>query len=139
MHAILIPAYNEAESLPRVLEGCQNWAFETPIIVVDNGSSDDTALVAKSCGAIVLHCPTGYADALKHGYHWAMENGVKALVQLDADGQHPPHSIPALLSASKPVIGSLALDKDWAVLAFWNGVWLRLLWDRISVVNCAHK
>ena len=110
MHAILIPAHNEAESLPIVLEGCQKWAREIPIVVVDNGSTDETALIAKSHGAIVLHCPTkGYANALKHGYHWAIENGVKALVQLDADGQHPPHAIPALFECLKTcdwVIGS---------------------------------
>ncbi|MEC8380129.1 MAG: glycosyltransferase family 2 protein [Myxococcota bacterium] len=122
MHAILIPAFNEAESLPFVLEKCQTWSPNTTIIVVDNGSSDDTALVANAHGATVLSCPDkGYANALKHGYQWALESGVSALVQLDADGQHPPHVIPAFFQRVR--------NCDW-VIGSRHGLGCLGAWER---------
>ena len=110
MTAILIPAYNEAPRIARVIQACHAALPGADVLVVDGGSTDSTPAVARSLGATVIPQPgRGYADALRAGYrHLA---GVEAVVQLDADGQHPPEVLPemvAALQAASWVIGSRA-------------------------------
>jgi glycosyltransferase involved in cell wall biosynthesis len=92
----LIPGYNEAERIRAVIEATQAFL---PALVVDDGSSDDTASIAEAAGATVLRqVPNqGKGAALKRGFRWAMENGADAVLMLDADGQHDPAEIPKFL------------------------------------------
>ena len=92
----LIPGYNEAERIAAVIE--QARAF-LPVLVVDDGSRDDTAAVAEAAGATVLRqVPNqGKGAALKRGFRWAIDNGVDMVLMLDADGQHDPAEIPKFL------------------------------------------
>ena len=98
---ILIPACNEAERIGPVLDGIRAHAPGATVVVVDDGSRDGTAWVARERGAVVLSHPfnLGYGAALQTGYHYARRRGASRLVQLDADGQHDPASIPDLLAA----------------------------------------
>jgi glycosyltransferase involved in cell wall biosynthesis len=94
----IIPAYNEAERLMAVVE---QTLLYLPVLVVDDGSTDHTALVASQAGAQVLHQRPnqGKGAALKAGFRRALELGYIAVLTLDADGQHDPQEIPAFLKA----------------------------------------
>lgn len=94
----IIPAYNEAASIGRVIEATQ--PFVEQVVVVDDGSLDDTAAVAAAAGAHVVRQPrnAGKGAALQAGADFAIAAGVDAIVALDADGQHDPQSIPALIA-----------------------------------------
>ncbi|MBN2190786.1 MAG: glycosyltransferase family 2 protein, partial [Candidatus Aureabacteria bacterium] len=95
----VIPAYNEGENIIPVLDSIRKVAPETDILVVDDGSGDNTKKVSLEHGAFVLRLPVnlGYGAALQAGYKYALKNKYKAVVQLDGDGQHDPRDIKALL------------------------------------------
>jgi glycosyltransferase involved in cell wall biosynthesis len=94
----LIPAYNEAVGIAAVAAAAQAFL---PVLVVDDGSLDDTASLAERAGAQVLRqVPNqGKGAALKAGFRWAIEHGYAAVLTLDADGQHDPAEIPGFLAA----------------------------------------
>jgi glycosyltransferase involved in cell wall biosynthesis len=94
----VIPAYQEGPRLAAVIRGAQR---HLPVVVVDDGSSDDTAAVAERAGATVLRqVPNaGKGAALRMGFRHALANGAVAVVTLDADGQHDPADIVAFLAA----------------------------------------
>jgi glycosyltransferase involved in cell wall biosynthesis len=94
----VIPAYQAAATLERVV---RDTAEHLPVLVVDDGSSDETAAVAESAGARVLRqTPNqGKGAALRRGFREALEQGAQAVLTLDADGQHDPSSAPAFLEA----------------------------------------
>jgi glycosyltransferase involved in cell wall biosynthesis len=94
----LIPGYQEGPRIAAVVSGASG---HLPVIVVDDGSTDDTAARAKAAGAdvIVQHPNAGKGAALRTGFRYALEQGATAVVTLDADGQHDPSEIPAFLTA----------------------------------------
>lgn len=94
----LIPAWNEAPRLGPVVEATRR---HLPVLVVDDGSDDDTVTVAERAGAtVVSHIRNqGKGVALLTGFHWALDRGYDGVVTLDADGQHEPDDIPRFLSA----------------------------------------
>jgi glycosyltransferase involved in cell wall biosynthesis len=98
---VLIPAYNEARALPSVLAGLRRLHPELPVVVIDDGSSDGTGDIAARMGATVLRHPfnLGYGAALQTGYRYALRQGARGVLQLDADGQHPPEELHRLLDA----------------------------------------
>lgn len=98
---VIIPAYNEAESLPRTLGEVRATAPECDVLVVDDGSTDGTTPVARAQGAPTLRHPfnLGVGAALQTGFRWAVEHDYAIGVQLDADGQHDPRYLAALIAA----------------------------------------
>ncbi|MBN1937545.1 MAG: glycosyltransferase family 2 protein [Anaerolineae bacterium] len=94
----LIPAYNEAEHIGPVVKQATSYL---PVLVVDDGSSDQTAKIAEANGATVLRqTPNrGKGAALIAGFRWTLEHNYQAVVTLDADGQHDPYEIPQFLQA----------------------------------------
>lgn len=96
---LVIPAFNEAERLPQVLADVAAAVPGFEVVVVDDGSADDTAAVAAAHGAHVLRHPfnLGYGAAVQSGYKYAHGRGAALLVQMDADGQHDPAQIPRLV------------------------------------------
>lgn len=74
---------------------------QLPVLVVDDGSKDETAAIAEAAGATVLRQRPnqGKGAALKAGFRWAVEQGYEAVVTLDADGQHDPSELPQFLAA----------------------------------------
>ncbi len=98
---IVIPAHDEAATISRVVRGARAHA---PVIVVDDGSHDATAQAAALAGADVCRHPRrlGKAQALRTGVAAARERGATHVVTLDADGQHDPDDVPALLAAAAP-------------------------------------
>lgn len=94
--SIILPAKNEAEGLRRTLPAIRELFPQAELIVVDDGSTDDTAAIAASHGARVLGAPysMGNGAAVKRG---ARAASGEILVFMDADGQHDPACIPRLL------------------------------------------
>jgi glycosyltransferase involved in cell wall biosynthesis len=94
----LIPGFNEAPRIGAVVEAAR---AHLPVIVVDDGSSDGTAEAARAAGATVIEQRPnqGKGAALRAGFRRALDDGVEAILTLDADGQHDPAEIPAFLAA----------------------------------------
>jgi glycosyltransferase involved in cell wall biosynthesis len=98
--AVLIPAFNEAEQLPGTLAGIATALPGARVVVVENGCTDATPDLARSLGAEVISQPgRGYTVTIAAGYRHCIACGVTRVVQMDADGQHPPADAPALLAA----------------------------------------
>ncbi len=111
---VIMPAYDEATGIARVVADVRRQV-EGDVLVIDDGSGDATAAEARRAGALVAIHPTnlGYGAALQTGYRYALRHAYDAVLQLDADGQHDPASIPALLAAlarADVVVGSRFLD-----------------------------
>jgi glycosyltransferase involved in cell wall biosynthesis len=94
----LIPGFNEAPRIGAVIEAA---SAHLPVIVVDDGSTDRTAEVARTAGATVIEQRPnqGKGAALRAGFRRALDDGADAVLTLDADGQHDPAEIPAFLGA----------------------------------------
>ena len=89
---VLIPAYNEEKTIEPVLTDLLALNIEGDILVVNDGSTDQTARLAKAFPIIVLTHATnlGYATALQTGFQFAVNKGYQTVIQFDADGQHSP-------------------------------------------------
>ena len=98
MIVALIPGYNEGPRIAAVVRGA---LAHLPVLVVDDGSADDTADAARAAGATVIEQRPnqGKGAALRAGFRRALADAADAVLTLDADGQHDPAEIPALLSA----------------------------------------
>ncbi len=94
----IIPAYNECEHITEVVKIAQNYI---PVLVVDDGSQDETAALAEQAGAeVIRQVPNqGKGSALRAGFLRALDLGCDAVITLDGDGQHDPHEIQKFLQA----------------------------------------
>jgi glycosyltransferase involved in cell wall biosynthesis len=94
----LIPAHDEAPRIGAVVDGAR---AHLAVLVVDDGSADDTADRARAAGATVIEQRPnrGKGAALRTGFRRALAEGADAILTLDADGQHDPAEIPAFLAA----------------------------------------
>jgi glycosyltransferase involved in cell wall biosynthesis len=94
----LVPGYQEGPRIARVVRAASECL---PVIVIDDGSTDDTATEAEAAGAMVIrHVPNqGKGAALRSGFRYALDHDAGAVVTLDADGQHDPAGIPQFLEA----------------------------------------
>lgn len=95
--AVLIPAHNEQANISRVVTTAKKFL---PVLVVDDGSTDETASLAKAAGADVLRqSPNqGKGTALMAGFRHLLKSGCKTVITLDGDGQHDPAEIPKFLA-----------------------------------------
>ena len=109
---MIIPAFNEADALPAVLAELSAQRDDLDIVVVDDGSRDATAAVARAAGVVCLELPfnLGIGGALRTGFRYAVREGYQRAIQFDADGQHDATQIAALLdgldAGADMVIGS---------------------------------
>jgi glycosyltransferase involved in cell wall biosynthesis len=97
----VVPAYNEAATVARVIESLHRKTPALDVLVIDDGSTDTTALLAERAGAKVLRMPfnVGIGGAVQAGFKFAHENGYDFMVQVDGDGQHDPGEITKLFAA----------------------------------------
>lgn len=96
---VIVPAWNEQETLPAVIAELRSCVPDADVLVVDDGSMDATGDVARAAGARVLPLPInlGVGGAMRAGYRYALRQRYDLTVQLDADGQHNPADVPRLL------------------------------------------
>ena len=97
---MFIPAWNEEDNLPGVLDALRAELPDVDVLVVDDGSTDRTADVAREHGAEVLSLDgnQGLRVGIAAGYRWALEHDYAYCGRVDADGQHPPHELARLLA-----------------------------------------
>ncbi|MEE9542286.1 MAG: glycosyltransferase family 2 protein [Thermodesulfobacteriota bacterium] len=98
---IIIPAFNEESSIKGVIEALREEVPEFDILVIDDGSIDDTVRVAKGEGVKVLRqrFNLGIGATMQTGYKYAWRNGYDIAVQFDGDGQHPADQVLELTGA----------------------------------------
>lgn len=127
---IVMPAFNEEESVASVIREVFAKVPGASVLVVDDGSRDKTARQAQEAGAAVATLPfnLGVGGAMRTGFRYALMNGYDNVVQIDSDGQHDPASVPLLLDGLKSadiVIGarfagegeySVSGPRQWAML-----------------------
>ena len=119
MNLVCIPAYNEEAKIKDVVK--KSLPYVDKVIVCDDGSTDNTAALAKKAGAIVISHATnlGYGAAISTLFDYCRKNNAEIMVTLDGDGQHNPDQVPDLINIILKhnvdvVIGSRSLrdDKD---------------------------
>lgn len=115
---IIIPAYNEEENIEAVVESIHKLKIKLDVLVVNDGSTDNTSKVAKKTGAIVIDLPNnlGIGGAVQTGYLYALRNNYDIAIQLDGDGQHDPKDIIKMIEKIEKenydmVIGSRFIKK----------------------------
>jgi len=97
----VIPAYNVERMIGGVVSGALGYIKD--VIVVDDGSIDDTSKIAEDSGAVVLRHKVnrGKGDALRTGFEYALKNNFTHVITIDGDGQHDPSDIPKFIEKSR--------------------------------------
>jgi glycosyltransferase involved in cell wall biosynthesis len=118
----IIPAYNEQKNIGWITKTIRELDREIDVVIIDDGSSDDTVYQAVQAGGKVIKhsCNMGYGVALQTGYKYALERKYDYLVQLDGDGQHDPKYIEELFKVIMHegidlVLGSRFMEVDQGV------------------------
>ena len=145
-YVVIIPAYNEAESLPGLLTELKQVLPDVPVVVISDGSKDATAAIARKNGAYVLDlpCNLGVGGAVQAGLQYACSKGYDFVVRIDGDGQHNPADIPTLLAHIEEkkvdlVVGSRFIgDKVTGVGTQWRKLGNIALAKFLSVI-CRNK
>jgi len=129
---IIVPAYNEEGAVGEVVCEIRRVMPEAPVLVIDDCSSDCTAVVARMAGADVLSLPhhLGLGGCVQAGYRLAYELGFEYVIRVDGDGQHDPGDLPAIFRALREsgcemVIGSRFLDGSENHTSFLRGLGIR--------------
>lgn len=134
---VVVPTYNEAENLPEIVARTRAAAPQVEILVADDASPDGTGAIADRLAAAdrsvhVLHRPgkEGLGAAYVAGFGWARDRGFDVVVEMDADGSHPPEQLPRLLAAlatadvvlgSRWVPGGQVVNWPWRRMALSRG------------------
>ncbi len=115
---VFIPAWNEEGSIAAVIEGVRETLPGADVLVVDDGSSDETAARARAAGALVAELPfnQGVGAAQQTGYMYGLREGYEVCAHLDGDGQHLPGELARLIAEIEAdradmVVGSRYRDR----------------------------
>ncbi len=143
--AVILPAYNEAKNIARVVKGVR--AVQIPgvkisVVVIDDGSIDDTATLARDAGAQVLVHPRnrGVGAGFRTGLDWALEHGADLLLHMDSDGQVLAEEIPLLVDPVLHGLADVALGCRFLRgrpenLAMWKATALRGMAQLVGLVT----
>lgn len=142
---LLIPAFNEEESLPVLLKEIAATLPDLRVVVINDASADETSAVARAEGVMVLDLPVnvGVAGAMQCGFRWALDHGYRYAVRCDSDGQHPPQAIPALMAEMENgkvdlVVGSRFLGETSYKSKWGRRLGIGYLATFLSLI-CKHK
>ena len=124
---ILIPAYNEQKAIRQVVTRVKQTVPHCDVLVVDDGSADNTAEEATAAGAIVIRNPfnLNIGGAVQTGLKFAWQRGYNTVIRVDGDGQHNPADIDTIYMALKEgkadaVFGSRFLTKENLMPIAWS-------------------
>ena len=126
---VIIPAYNEEKNIGKVIKGVKESAPEVDIVVIDDGSVDNTAEAAREAGAKVIShsINLGAGAATQTGYKYALRFPYEIVVQLDADGQHPSTYIHSLANVLKNNSADVVIASRFLKKQRYNTVLVRKL------------
>jgi glycosyltransferase involved in cell wall biosynthesis len=137
----IVPALNEAGSIESVIREIRAEDPDFEVLVVDDGSTDNTAALAEAAGARVVRLPfnLGIGGAVQTGLQYAREHDFGIAVQIDADGQHDPTQLPQLLAPlvageADVVVGSRFLGERNYEAPFVRRIGIRVFAAIISAV-----
>lgn len=137
----VIPAYNEASSIKQVIQAIRRHNSGIDILVVNDGSTDDTQAVAAAAGATVISLPVnlGIGGAVQTGYKYARSLGYDVVIQVDGDGQHDPKDLAKLVApiqsgAADLVIGSRFLEETAYESSFMRSLGIRFFAWLVSLL-----
>jgi len=131
-YLVVIPAFNEEVTIGTVIDTIKQDASFADILVVNDGSTDNTSTIVRGKGIMLINHPfnLGYGAALQTGFRFAQRKGYDFVITIDADGQHVPSSVQNLIGAmgeqnADVVIGSRFLEESFKVgIAKKIGIWL---------------
>ncbi len=128
----VIPAKDEGENLPTLLPEIEKVQALRDVLIIDDGSSDDTAKIGRSFGCHVLSHPynLGYGTSLQTGYRWALRHGYDIVVQLDADGQHRPSEVAKILEPITAGRADVVIGSRYREPGSYKGDFLRRIASR---------
>jgi glycosyltransferase involved in cell wall biosynthesis len=126
---VIIPAYNEEDSLGRVIRQVREALPTADIVVVNDGSTDATPQIAEGYGATVLNLPynLGIGSAMQTGFMFARDRGHNVAVQVDGDGQHDPSEITELLKELEEAKADVVIGSRYIEDRGYITPWLRRL------------
>jgi len=135
---VVIPAYNEAQTIADVLLGLREVVPEYDRVVVNDGSHDGTKRIVEQLGErqLTLPCNVGYGHALQTGMKYALEQRYDIVVSFDGDGQHIPQDVPrvvqALLSSDADIVIGSRYCRDQAYSQAFSRKIGQLLFSHLS-------
>ena len=136
---VIIPTYNEAKSITNLISQIRSQNLE--VIVVDDGSSDDTAKIARQCGAITIQNQNneGKGTSLIKGFDYALKNDFDAVITMDGDGQHLPEDIPYFMRLAKYSDSDILIGNRMHKTR--NMPWVRFVTNRLMsrFISCLAK
>jgi len=138
---VVVPAYNEADSIGGVISRVRTSVPEADVLVIDDGSTDATAAIAQEAGAFVVSLPhnLGIGSAVQTGYIFAVEMAYDIAVQVDGDGQHNPAEIPEIVAPvlagqADVVIGSRYIEDRGYITPFLRQMGIFVLATIVSLI-----
>jgi glycosyltransferase involved in cell wall biosynthesis len=142
---VIIPALNEEESIARVIADVRKQIPQADLLVVNDGSSDETGKRAEAAGAMVLHMPynVGIGASVQAGFQFAEKQGYEIVVRNDGDGQHDAAEITRMLAAlvaseADIIIGSRYLENRGYIGSPMRRLGSLILSNLISVIVKQH-
>jgi glycosyltransferase involved in cell wall biosynthesis len=136
---VIVPAHNEAGSIAAVLAELREQAADCDVVVVNDGSTDGTAAVARAAGARVIDLSfnLGIGGAVQAGFKYAVERGYRIAVQFDGDGQHAADQIAALVAPVRASDCEMAIGSRFLGSGEYDGSGWRKLGTRLLSWLCA--
>jgi len=130
---IIIPAHNEADSLPAVVANLRQHRGDAEILIVDDGSMDETQAVVERLRVSCLRMGSGIGvgGAMRAGFRYAAEHGFQLVVRLDGDGQHDARSVDALLAPLARGAADVVRGSRYLGEATYHAVGVRRVGQRI--------
>lgn len=136
---IIIPSYNEAKAIGGLVREIRSQNFDT--VIVDDGSQDNTSVIAQNYGAIVLRNQKnqGKGASLIRGFDYALGNGFDAVITMDGDGQHEPSDIPNFLRSAENSRNAIFIGNR--MMKTKGMPWLRIATNKFMswLISCATK
>ncbi len=130
---VVVPAFNEAASIARVISRLAVAVPDAHVVVVNDGSEDDTAARALGAGATVMTLPVnlGIGGAVQAGYRYALRHGFDVAVQVDGDDQHDPFEIERLIAPIRDGRAEMTVGSRWLGRGDYIAPWGRRLGMRL--------